>query len=189
VSLIELDKTKKDDAFISDLRRKAGSFPEELDTDPKFRYAKYMYAVCDKFRQRIEGVPRLINALFDTYADGSIAIRMGGEHSLQLYSVLSEANRQKIGGIIDGNDNCKCKRLGYQIYNTGGVNIPKGITTILLSSYCHLDELREEAQRYYGEYEIIDIYQYLGQHGYHLKKEFYYQYYSDSDWDVGFPMD
>jgi hypothetical protein len=113
---------------------------------------------------------------------------MGGEHSYQLYSVLSEENRRKIGGIIDKDNNCKCKELGYQIYKYPG-DIPKGITAILLSSYWHMEELREEAKESYGAYKIIDIYRYLGEHGYHFEREFYHRFALDSDWDVGFPLD
>jgi hypothetical protein len=182
---IEL-KTPKDNVFISELRRKAGSFPEELDTDSRFRYAKYTYKVCGNIRKTMEAVTLLVNALFDTYADGSIAFRMGGEHSFQLHSILTETSRRKIGGIIDANEKCKCSRLGYHIYHTAD-DMPKGITAILLSSYCHVEELRKEAQLSYGAYKIIDLYQYLGQNGYHFTDEFYYGL--ESDWDVGFPKD
>jgi hypothetical protein len=183
---IELDKKKKEDKFISELRGKAGTFPKELDTDPKFRYAKYTYKVCDNIRQTREAVVCLINDLFDTYVDGSIALRMGGEHSLLLYSILSEENRRKIGGIIDRDDNCKCKELEYQIYKYPE-GISKSITTILLSSYWHMKELREEAKAFYGGYKTIDIYQYLEQHGYHFTKEFYHGL--ESDWNVGFTLE
>lgn len=162
-----------------------GEFPKELDEDPMFKYSKYLYIVYENVKETLRKVSCLLNDKFAEYPDNSIALRMGGDHSYQIYTILTERARKKICGIIDRNANCKCKDLGIPIVRDVK-ELPDTIEAVVLSSFTYLDELKEEAEKYYSSLNIIDIYEYLNKCGYHFKSVFWDGI--DSDWDVGFPM-
>ena len=182
-----LDGTKEETEFYKKMRRKIGNFPKELDTEPRFQYAVYTYKAYENVKRTVRGIAGLINKKFSDYADGSIALRMGGEHSWQVYGLLTESNRKKVGAIIDRDDQCMCRRLNAEFF-LPGEKLPDSIKTVLLSSYIYLDELKSEAEEFYGGVEIMDVYQYWKENGYDFQsREFWFGL--DSDYEVGFPED
>jgi hypothetical protein len=74
--------------------------------------------------------------------------------------------------------------MGYKIFNPQET-LPDSISTIVLSSYVLNDKLKEEARIIYKNKEIIDVYQYWEQQGYHFTKDFWFG--TKADRDVGFP--
>jgi hypothetical protein len=181
-----LSEEEKNSTYIRDMRKKAGGFPAELDSDPKFEHAKFTYRVYENIKNTIYVVAKLLNVKFSAYVDGGIALRTGGEHSWQIYELLTEANRKKIGCIIEKNKQCMCAKLGIPIFEPGK-RLPDTMQAVLLSSKIYLEELKEEAKSLYGELDSIDIYQCWEQAGYHFSRDFWFG--QDVDYEVGFPED
>lgn len=183
---IFLNDRKKDSEIIRELRKKAGEFPKELDSDLKFRYSAYTYKIYRNIKKTIREASRLLNERLATYADGSIMLRMGGEHSRQLYEILTETGRRKIGGILDKHEQCRCRELGLRIFKLEE-QLPNKVEAVLLSSYIFLDELRTEVKELYNGLEIIDIYQYWREKGIDFQRDFWFG--CETDYEVGFPED
>ncbi len=183
---ILLEGTKKELAYFKELRKLAGESPKELDLDSKFQYTTYAYKAYENVKNTVCAIEKLLNEKFAMYAEGSVALRMGGEHSRQLYGLLTETNKKKIGGIIDKSKQCICAKLEIPIFEPGE-RLPDTIQAILLSSKIYLEELKEESRSLYGRLEVMDIYQYWEQRGYLFKREFYFG--RDEDYEVGFPED
>lgn len=83
-----LDEPMKKLPVFQELRVKTGAFPLELDTDSKFQYGTYAYKAYQNVKKTIRVAGELMNEKVSVYADDSIVLRMGGEHSLQLYNLL-----------------------------------------------------------------------------------------------------
>lgn len=181
-----LYSTRKNLNSCGEICEKVGGFPKELDSDPKFQYSIYIYKAYANVKRTIQAVAKLINEKIGRYTDGSIVLRMGGLHSCELYEMMTEDNRKKIGGIIDKNKKCSSSSLGFHTF-LPGERLPDKIEAVVLSSYIFLEELKIEAKEIYSGLEIIDIYQYLKEAGYNFKREFWFGL--DSDYEVGFPKD
>lgn len=173
VPVLGMDNDRKDSELFKELREMTGGFPEELDSDPKFNHASHTYIVYENLKKTVLEAARLINERLAEYEDGSIALLKGGYHSRQLYAILTEENRRKIGGIIDQDSRCLCKSLGYRVYQAGDV-LPDSIKAVLLSAHNNLAELTEEAKTTYGNLEMIDIYEYWKGCGYLFTRDFWY---------------
>lgn len=175
---------REDSAFFEELRKKAGGFPKELDTDPKFKYSKNTYILVENIKRTIREAVKLLDQKLtgEGYAAGSIVLRPGGMHTMQLYSVLSKESRKKIGGIIDRNSDCLAKDLGYTIYQPED-ELPGNIKAVLLSTYENMEVLKYETQRMYSNLEVIDIYQYWKDCGYAFTRDFWCGLESDLDID------
>ena len=117
------------------------------------------------------------------YRDKEVAIRTGGIHSLKLYEMLSPEIRNRICCFVDDNPNCLCKRNGKLVLSKDAFREKFGLcTAILLSSYEHIKELREEVfHGAFGNCEIIDIYKLFDEKGIRYEKDFYYALY-ESDY-------
>lgn len=178
--------SKQNRKLFKKLREKVGEFPKELDIDSKFKYSKYLYIIYENVKKTVGKVAQLLNEKFGAYPDSSIALRMGGEHSYQVYTLLTESVRKKIYAVVDRDDNCKCKNLGIPIIKDIK-ELPDTVENIILSSFTYLSVLQEEARECYNWLNVIDIYEYLSEHGYKFNSVFWYGL--DSDWDVGFPME
>lgn len=179
---VGFDNSRTDTRLLKELRKKAGDFPKELDTDPKFSYAKNTYIVYGNVKRTVQEAAKLLNEKISGggYSDGSIVLKPGGVHTMRIYMILSEDSRRKIGGILDRNAECKCKDLGYPIYQPED-KLPDNIKAILLSTYENLEELRCETQKIYSALEVMDIYQYWKECGYAFSKNFWYGLESDRD--------
>lgn len=183
VPFLNFNNTQQDKMLIKELRKKVGDFPKELDTDSQFKYSKNIYGIWENVKKTTLKAVQLLDEKLSGYAYGSIALRPGGYHMLQLCSVLSEDSRKKIGGIIDQDSACMCSDLGYSVYKPGD-RLPDDIKAVLLSTYENLGESRNEADRLYSGLEVIDIYQYWRDYGYSFTKAFWFGL--DSDWDIEF---
>lgn len=69
---------KEQSACFQELREMVGGFPDELDSDSKFRYAAYIDKAYKNVKNTLRAVAKVTNEKFGEYADGSIALRMGG---------------------------------------------------------------------------------------------------------------
>jgi hypothetical protein len=175
-----------DDTMIREGRRLSRNIPVEYRNDEKFRYSKYVYQICNNVDKRVREMIAIISSQLASCEDGSIALRMGAWHTVQLYYLLDEKIRRKFGAIIDINEKCACQNMGFPIY-APQTELPDNIKSILLSTYIHLPALREEAKAYYNHYNIIDIYEILQTAGMELEHEFFFG--TKDDYDVGFPFD
>lgn len=182
---IYADRPEHEKQMFEKLREITGRFPKELDADELFKYSRYMYIVHKNVKRTVREFARLLNERLAGYPDGSIALRMGGNHSYYLHAMLDAESRKKICGIIDRSADCICSGLGLPVAdNIDG--LPGSLRAVILSSFIHLEELKEEA-RHYAPLEVIDVYEYVKGHGYDFNSVFWYGI--DSDWDVGFPME
>lgn len=173
VPVLGMNNAQKDSELFKELKEMAGEFPKELGSDLKFSYASNTYTVYENVKKTVTEAAKLINEKFTGYANGSIAFLKGGYHSRQLYAMLTEENRRKIGGIIDQNPECLCKNLGYQVYRSGD-EFPVSIKAVLLSTHDNLAELQIETKKTYSNLEIIDIYEYWKGCGYLFTRDFWY---------------
>lgn len=179
------EKTQEELEQCRALRERVGEFPKELDTDPKFEYSRYLYRVYINLKKTVRVFAQLLNEKLSEYPDNGVALRMGGDHSYQLYALLSGEAKKKICCVIDKDMNCKCKDLGIPVISDMA-NLPDDVRAVILSSYMHLNALKEEAQKYRTSLEVIDVYDYMREHGYEFHSVFWWGI--DQDWDVGFPM-
>lgn len=162
-----------------------------ITKNEKFRYTHYLYQVYEKFMQKRAEVFHLVNQLFQEYPDGSVALRMGGDHSLEFFHALTDENQKKLAYIVDRNQHCKCADLGLPVISPEDMG-GKGIRAVALSSFKHLEALRKEAADYSKEIAVIDIYYALEDAGIRCNTNFYAAqdvYMPDEIYDVEFPFD
>lgn len=180
-------------ALLSKYRELVGEYPKDIEDDEKFKYSKYLYVLYHNILRHNPLLERvnIINLMIERCPDHSIGVRMGGEHSVMLYYVLSEQNKKKIWGFIDNSDKCRCKRLGLPIIRPGQNESLKeaGVKTVLLSSYTSLEALRREAEIWREDFEVLDIYAYMDKSGIQCEDNFWVVKGNDEDYDVGFPFD
>ena len=178
-----------DESLLAELRNKAGIFFEDEEIREKCKYSAYLYKLYDNYLRRCKENMNIIYEVMKNYPKGTIALRMGGEHSAELYSRLEDEYKEKIGYIIDNNKECMCKKYGVPILTLEEA-IHMNIKAIVLSSYMHIDMLRNEASAYPSDIAIIDIYNELEKRGICCKNNFYVDVQmTDEDYDVGFPFE
>lgn len=156
--------------------------------DPeKRKYSAYIYKIYENAAGYNRKKLCLINQFFESLPR-RVAIRMGGNHTLQLCRILTAKNREKIVGIIDNNPKCISSRLGYPIVKIAEMDFSK-TDAIVLSSYIFLDALRKEAACYPKKVIVADIYQYLSEHGMKFDGDFFKFIARENDYEVGFPFE
>lgn len=183
--LLNLPDDICDDSLLPYFRGLAGNETIDIYSDEKFKYARYTYKLYDNFIRNSNYKSEIINRLLNKCPEKSIALRMGGDHSAELIHGLTEENRKKIACIIDADSNCRCSNLGYPVVSLNEIQtVP--VKAILLSSYDHLNMLKEEAESYGNNIEILDLYEYLEKNG--IKWFSAQKNLADEDYDVGFPF-
>lgn len=131
----------------------------------KMRNSAYILDLLEKSRPVNDRKMLIMNTLLESYPDKSILLRMGGADAVQIYENLSPSAKEKIAGFWDQDPECIAAcRTCLPVY-TSSNEIPKGISTILLSSLKHLLFLRKESEAYRGRWGVIDPYRYLEEHG------------------------
>lgn len=177
--------------LLPQYRKLVGEYPADVIEDEKFKYSKYLYILYDNLLKRNNMAERInwINAMLEDYPNRSVAIRMGGNHSVALYYVLSEESKKKIWGFIDNQKECLCSAFQLPIADTDAVEeLEKGgVKAIVLSSYISLEALKEEAKTRYANMDIIDIYDSFKNNDIWCRGCFYEIQGNDSDYDIGFP--
>lgn len=162
-----------DECYKNKLRKVVDSYPQSLMETKKFVNTHIITGIHNRVKVYRKQVKRLLNDLFSEKEDYSVALRMGGLHSITLIGWLTEANRKKVGAIIDCNPKCLGAKLGVPVISSGKL-LPKDIKSILLSSKESLNMLREEAEKIYSDYEVIDIYKILEENGFVCKSDYFY---------------
>ena len=131
----------------------------------------------------------IICSKLDKYPQNSVAIRMGGEHSMNLYARLSDKYKDKIVCFIDSNKMCVCAKYGLPIIRIDELK-KENIQAVILSSYDHRAMLRSEAEEYSKDIDVIDIYSVLEENDILCTDNFYMNInLKDEDYDVGFPFE
>lgn len=159
--------------FVTLLR----DYPEKLKEDKKFVYSAYPYQLFLKYTEQSRKVMKIIEEIVLRYEDTSVAVRFGGMHSRELYSLLSEEAQRKVACFIDNNEKCICAEFGKPVLNVTEFALSEKDTlhlkAVVLSSFDHLQLLRTEAKTYPADLEIIDIYKILEERGICCKENFY----------------
>lgn len=159
-----------------------------IECNEKYRYSKYLKEVFCNYMKCPHLKTKAINRLFEKFEDESIALRMGGDHSVALYRMLSPDNRKKISCIIDRNKNCIAGRLGFKVYTPEEMDYSK-IKYVIPSSFEYRDVLEEEIKNMCSGTMVVDLYQYLETQGIHMSKAiFECEDIPDACYDVGFPF-
>lgn len=179
--------------MLSKYRLLAGGYFKEIDEDEQFKYVRYLYDVHDNILKHNDMKRRadIINGMLTEYPESSIGIRLGGYHSAMVYYILSEENRKRIWGFIDNSEECLCSKLHLPIIGSESIEKLReaGIQAVLLSSYINLDALRREADEWYGELTVLDMYECLNKNGIRCKDNFWVIEGTADDYDVGFPFE
>lgn len=172
-------------------RQLVSEYPSNIEEDEQFRYSKYLYKIYDNALKHNEmgKCIRLLNQILSKYACGSVGIRMGGIHSDVLWLCLTEENRKRIGVFIDINRECRCAKFHVPVVGKEYLNREFGIKAVLLSSFDHLDLLREEAKTYRSDIDILDVYKCFEENGIICKGNFWVSNILEGDYDVGFPFE
>ena len=174
--------------YLEKYRTLVGKNPQEIYLEERFKYSKYLYRLYERFLKHKDEIGELINNLFNGFSINSVAIRMGGDHSAELYYWLSDDNKRKINCIIDNNRNCVCSKLGYPIISYEEFMNKQDIGVVVLSSFKYLELLKEEAKDYHNNVQVFDIYEYLSHNAKECKDNFYLIKMQDEDYEVGFPF-
>lgn len=118
-----------------------------------------------------------------------MAIRPGGEHSMEVFFWLSVENRKKIYCFIDNSDVCSCSKLGVKIIPSNEAFTHKEIKAVILSSYVNLPALKKEAESYPENIHVLDIYDYFAKNGCKMEHDFFDACMDKEGYEVDFPMD
>lgn len=177
-----------DEDYLEKYRNIVGKNPQEIYQEERFRYSKYLYRLYDRFTRHKDEISDLINNAFNSFTTGSVAIRMGGDHSAELYCWLTDDNKRKISYFIDNNKNCVCSKFGYPIISYEEFMNKQDIGVVVLSSFKYLELLKEEAKNYHNYVQVIDLYEYLKFNGIESKDNFYLIKLLDRDYEVEFPF-
>lgn len=179
--------------LLSKYRKLAGEYPGELIEFEQFQYTKYLYVLYNNILKHNHVPDRVaaINQVLKDYPDRSVAIRMGGITSSELYYVLSEENKRKIWGFIDNDKECLCSGLYLPVIQQDGIaDLYKnhGIKAIMLPSYSYYRMLRKEVGTWPANIDVLDIYDIFEKRGIGCREDFYKLRGSDEDYNVGFPF-
>lgn len=184
------------DSSKLDVFRKMARIEENIQVEEeKLKFFKYFVKVYRNALPRNLTKIYFLNQLFDSFPEQSLAVRMGGNHTMHLYDMLSESNRKKISCIIDRDKNCLCKKLPYPIVSWDELDT-NHISCILLSSKTHQKFLTEELCRYpdllhtseLKHIMICDLYKWFFANGLCLKEKFYKFETVQEDYNVNFPF-
>lgn len=176
-----------DKSLLPYYRELAGKNPEGFYEDEKFKYVKYQYRLYDNFIKHKNRAFELLNQLIEKYPDNSVAVRLGGEHSMEVFFWLSKENKKKIYCFIDNNPKCICSKLG-DIISLNEAFTHKEIKAVILSSYVNLSMLKKEAESYPQNIQRLDIYDYFAKNNYKLEHDFFDACMEAEGYEVGFPM-
>lgn len=180
-----------DEKILSELREFTGDYPKEIQKEEKFKWYHYWEKYLSNYLKShpVNESVRLINEYLREKPDFSVAIRSGGEHTLNLLNHISEDNKKKIALIIDNNIECVCSKCGIKIMTEEEYDLAD-TPYILISSYLYGSKLKEEAKKYTKKgTECTELYEYLRQNNVELFQEFYNLAPLQKDLEVGFQFD
>lgn len=153
------------------------------------KYTKYIAQIFRNHRSMSERRNEVIQEFFSQFEDDSVALRIGGETAVSLYSLLSERSRKKIHCIIDQNQECYASVLGYPVYSLDEIDY-SGIKYIVPCSYIYREMLLRESQTYDRSVEVADIYEFLRKKGYgEIQTINGFEFPPGECYDVDFPFD
>lgn len=178
-----------DKSLLPYYRSLVGQNPAGFYDDPKFRYCKYIYELYNNFTKQKNPCFALLNQIFEPYEDHSVAIRLGGPSSAEVYFWLTEQNRKKIYGFIDNYSKCVCSKIKEtKIMSSKDAFKHPEIKAVLLASYKNMAMLRKEAEQYPAGIDILNLYDYFEKHDCKMEHNFSDPYMDDDGYEVDFPM-
>lgn len=145
-------------------RQRLGKLTLDL-SDKKLVWARKTLAIAGKLERAERNQLDCINKWISDSGLQRIAMRMGGEHSYTLYEWLTEENQKRVIGFIDNNPECVCNLFGKKVMRLEEVK-SLGIEGVILSSFEHLEMLRNERDLYPVGITFFDIYEYLQKEGF-----------------------
>lgn len=153
----------------------------------KFRYTRILITAEQRCAERTQNIRirkwEVIEEIFDRIRDEEVlALRGGGFHTLHLLMPLKEQYRNKVKYIIDGDRECVGGKMGIEVITLEEL-LQKGVTTVLISSYEHLQEWEQQLSVYKG-IRIINIYKILEENGFPCDREFCFEKFRDEDFDL-----
>jgi len=154
--------------------------------DDMFRWARNSYVVMENYYKRagreLIGCKLMKEKLRNIPDDKIIAVRGGGEHTIELMSHIGPY-AEKINYIIDQSFNNKQHFLGVTMIHPEEIE-NYGIDIIIISSIKHRFTWKEEIKNLNNKYEIIDIYDDLEERGIYLgNRGFYEKVFIESDFE------
>lgn len=156
--------------------------------DKHFMYSKYLRKVYDNYKKQGSQSCDVLNQFFSAFEDDSVVLRMGGEHTVGLWRMLSTDNRKKIKCIIDRNSDCIASVLGYPIVTSMNDVDFDNVKVCVLSSFVFRKELLAEIKNF--PVDVIDLYDYMKEHGLKYDDAIYRcGAASDEVYNVGFPFE
>ncbi len=156
--------------------------------DKRFQYSKYLRKVFQNYEKERPRKIDMINELFRSFEDHSVALRMGGLHTIGIWRMLTEENRKKINCIIDRNQDCIAGALGYPVVTSMNDVDFDNVKVCIPSSYVFRKELSKEMKD--CPVDAIDLYDYMKEHGLNFTAEIYRcDIAPDEVYDVGFPFE
>lgn len=156
----------EDASQLEYFRDLAGDREVDILHEEKFKYTRYLFEFVDNYK-KYSRKNEVINELFSSLKDGNIALRMGGENTAILYSILSPENKEKVFCCVDRNKECMASKMGMQIYPPEEVNA-LDIKYMIFSTNAWLANLYEEAGSYRSGIEVIDFFDALAKRGIHF---------------------
>ena len=170
---------------IQYLRDLCTPYPSDIILDDKFKYSRNARRTFQNYMKRNgkrqEEIEQAVRDLFDRLSKSErIALRGGGEHTMQLWYTLKENQQKNILCVIDSDKKCKAARLGLKVIDTNEVYQEK-IDTIIISSYKNEIEWYEELKKSAGDILVIGLYDYLRDMGIICEREFYKREYIKED--------
>lgn len=156
--------------------------------DGRFKYSKYLRKVYENYKKYNTMKYDLLNELFSTFENQSVALRMGGQHTIGVWKMLSEDNRKKINCIIDRNRDCAASVLGYPVVMSIDDVDFDDVKVCIPSSYAFRKRLSVEMKD--CPVGVINLYDYMEEHGLRFEREIYRcEVLPDWVYDVGFPFE
>lgn len=173
---------------IPELRKMVTDYPMDVLSDDCFKYARYLRVLASKVDYYFERNISIICEVLNKYPEKSVAIRMGGNHSRELYTNIPYEYKKKIGCFIDKDTNCQCGIYGLPVITLEQLN-EINIKAVVLSSYNHREMLRKESRSYPKNIDVIDFYRVFERYGIVFNDNFYMDIKMPDELYEGFPFE
>ncbi|MDR2569458.1 MAG: hypothetical protein LBD23_04045 [Oscillospiraceae bacterium] len=169
------------------LREITGTKKCDIENEDIFKYSRYLYKILEKYHTRVgdyeERKTAVLQKLFTDLENVNAAIYIGGNNCLYLLQRVGPEYFKNINYIIDTNPDCLGSKMGIpviELSQTEKYNIDLIVTINFQNQYpsSELDGLN---------CKIINIYDYLEEHGVKCTRDFWYYEFEKEDFDIGFP--
>lgn len=156
----------------------------DLNSSDDFKYSriavngmrKHFLRTWDVEEKKWQIISRVIAEIIET---GVTAVRGGGMHTERLLMLLDGKVRERIGYVIDRNQECEASHLGMRVILPEEISKYQ-IKNIVISSFKYRDSWKKEFDGC-KELRIVDIYEAMEKEGIMCDREFYLTEYVAED--------